>query len=98
MAVAGMTYDNREILASFHAAQDLNYPLLQDEAARHVLAYGVLNEDYQPGDTGYGIPHPGILYIAADGTVLGKFAVKGYRQRPPFEDIVQAVANLQGSE
>jgi peroxiredoxin len=91
-----MTYDDRELLASFHAAHSLNYPLLQDEEVRHVKAYGILDEAYQPGDSGYGIPHPGILYIGADGEVLEKFAVPGYRQRPPFEDILQAITRIQG--
>jgi hypothetical protein len=31
VGVAAMTYDDREILAAFHAARSLNYPLLQDE-------------------------------------------------------------------
>ena len=47
----------------------------------------VRNEDYQPGEGGYGIPHPGILFIGADGVVELKFAVPGYRKRPPFEAI-----------
>jgi peroxiredoxin len=93
-----MTYDDREILAAFHAARSLNYPLLQDEEVRHVTAYGILNEDYQPGDGGYGIPHPGILYIGADGIILEKFAVPGYRQRPPFEEIVQSITGIQSGE
>jgi len=92
--VAAMTYDDREILADFHASQGLNYPLLQDEDVRHVNAYGIRNEDYAPGDSGYGIPYPGILYIGADGTVLLKFAVPGYRQRPPFEELLSAISGL----
>lgn len=47
----------------------LNYPLLQDENTRHVDAYGIRNLDYGRGEKGYGIPHPGILFITRDGTV-----------------------------
>ena len=89
-----MTYDDRSVLLEFHEKNSLGYPLLQDEDARHVLAYGVLNEDYQPGDGAYGIPHPGILYVGADGAVLLKFAVPGYRGRPPFGDVLDAVSTL----
>ena len=96
--VAAMTYDKREILAAFHADQSLNYPLLQDEEARHVDAYGVRNEDFAPGEGGYGVPHPGVLYIGADGTVLLKSAVPGYRQRPPFEELVASIRRLQGAD
>ena len=92
-----MSYDNRSILADFHDKHSLGYPLLQDEEAKHVLAYGVLNEDYGPDSPYYGIPHPGILFIGADGTVLAKFAVPGYRSRPPFGEVLEAITDL-GSE
>lgn len=91
---AGMTYDDRTSLAAFHAEQDLGYPLLQDVDARHALAYGVLNEQYSPGDRNYGIPHPGILFISPEGIVVAKFAAPGYRKRPPMEEVVEAVAAL----
>jgi peroxiredoxin len=93
--VAGMTYDDPELLAAFHDKFSLGYPLLHDEAAKHVLAYGVLDEAYGPDSRNYGIPHPGILYVGADGTVLAKFAVAGYRSRPPFGDVLEAIAALQ---
>jgi len=96
--VAAMTYDDREILAAFHSDNQLAYPLLQDEGIRHVDAYGIRNEDFEPGDSGYGVPHPGILYIGADGTVLFKFAVPGYRTRPPFGELIAEIRSLQGAE
>lgn len=94
VTVAGMTYDDRAVLKAFHAEQSLNYPLLQDEDARHVEAYGVRNKDYSPGDQGFGIPHPGILYITHDGVVALKFAIPGFRERPPLEDVYQAIVSL----
>ena len=87
-----MTYDDRAILAEFHAAQNLGYPLLQDEDVKHMTAYSVRNEEYEAGDQGYGIPDPGILYIRKDGTIAGKFAVPGYRGRPPFEEVHEFVS------
>ena len=33
------------------------------------------------------MPHPGIVWIGADGTVRAKWAVPGYRERPPFEAV-----------
>ena len=91
-----MTYDDREILADFQSEQKLGYPLLQDVDAVHFKAYGVLNTDYSPGDRGYGIPLPGILYINREGTVELKFAVPGYRQRPPLEAVFAAIQEQQG--
>ena len=92
--VAGMTYDSVEMLSSFHADQTLGYPLLRDENARHVNALGVRNEDYAEGHRAYGIPHPGILYIAADGTIKAKYAVPGYRRRPPFDALYADIEAL----
>lgn len=93
-----MSYDSVEILEGFHSSENLPYPLLRDEDARHVKAYGVLNENYEPGHRGYGIPHPGVLLISADGVVLQKFAVPGYRERPPFEDIMVAIQANDAAE
>ena len=93
--VAAMTYDDLTILADFHAQNDLHYPLLRDEEVKHFKAYGVVNGDSAPGDTMYGIPHPGVLYIDSSGTVRFKIAVPGYRSRPPFEEILAAISELE---
>ncbi len=95
--VAGMTYDDLAILKDFHGAQQLTYPLLRDVDAKHMIAYGVLNEQYQPGDRGYGIPHPGILFIRPGGEIALKFAVPGYRSRPPLEEVLKAIEGLEES-
>ncbi len=82
-----MSYDSVAVLAQFHGRQTLGYPLLSDEKARHVNAFGVRNLEYPMGHRAYGIPHPGILMLAADGRVKAKFAVPGYRDRPPLQDL-----------
>ncbi len=92
-----MTYDEQNVLAKFHADNSLGYPLLQDVDVKHVNAYGIRNLNYNPGDGGYGIPEPGILYLSPDGVVLAKFAVPGYRTRPPFEEILQVVSEASSS-
>lgn len=94
--VAGMTYDDLEVLAAFHADRQLGYPLLGDEEAKHVIGFNVLNEEYEPGHRAYGIPHPGIFFISPEGAVLAKFAVPGYRQRPPMEEVFDAVQAAAG--
>ena len=89
-----MTYDSLEILDTFHLEQQLSYPLLKDENAKHVNAFGIRNEDYEAGHSAYGIPHPGILFIGSDGIVKAKYAVPGYRKRPPFEQLYTDVVAL----
>ena len=95
--VAGMTYDDVSVLADFHDRHDLGYPLLQDVDVKHVNAYGIRNQRYEPGDGGYGIPEPGILFISPDGVILLKFAVPGYRQRPPLAEVLAAIEGLDRS-
>jgi len=92
--VAAMTYDSVAILESFHSSENLGYPLLRDDAAEHVIAYGVLNEDYAKGHMAYGIPHPGIVLVSADGVVLAKYAVPGYRKRPQFNELYENVSEM----
>ncbi len=89
-----MTYDSIDILDTFHMEQQLSYPLLHDENAKHVNALGVRNEDYAQGHRAYGIPHPGILFIGADGVIKAKYAVPGYRSRPPFDMLYADVETL----
>ena len=93
--VTAMTYDSLAQLADFHQDKSLNYPLLRDADARHVLAFGILNDHYPAGDANYGIPHPGIIYLDGDGIVAAKFAAPGYRDRPSFEAVLKHIQSLQ---
>ena len=92
VGVAAMSYDPVAVLAAFHAEQALGYPLLRDEDTRHFGAYGVLNPQYQPGHSAYGIPLPGVLLIGPDGEVLAKFAEPDYRDRPDMAVVLEMVA------
>ena len=87
-----MTYDERTLSAHFHTEKKLPFPLLRDIKAKHVIAYGIRNEDYKPGESGFGVPHPGILLINRDGSVEQKFAYPGFRDRPSFDAIYSAIA------
>ena len=91
MRVAAMTYDSLEILKGFHDSQELGFPLLRDVDGHHVNALGVPDEDM-----GQGIPRPGILWLGPDGRVNAKFAVPGYRTRPPFDEVFDAVSAGSG--
>ena len=90
--IAAMTYDSLEVLKEFHDERDLGFPLLRDVDGKHVNAFGVADEDL-----GRGIPLPGILWLAPDGRINAKFAVRGYRTRPPISDLLDAVDPTPGS-
>ena len=89
--IAAMTYDSLEILKDFHDDQALGYPLLRDVDGKHVNAFGVPDENL-----GGGIPLPGILWLATDGRINAKFAVRGYRTRPPISEVLDAIGAAPG--
>jgi peroxiredoxin len=87
--VAAISYDNTEILNSFIQAHNLTYPLLSDQSAATVKAYGVLNKDYKIGDDNYGIPYPGVVIINPAGKIDHKYFFKGYRKRVKFVELYE---------
>ena len=98
IALAAMTYDSVEVLAGFHSEESLSYPLLRDEDAKHVNALGILNDSYEQGHQAYGIPHPGVLYVDAEGVIRAKYAIRGFRNRPPFEALLDHLQGLVAAQ
>ena len=96
ISVAGMTYDSQEILAGFHAEEELGFPLLRDPNGVYVKELGIVNEGYEPGHALHGIPHPGVMWVDQTGVIRAKFAVPGYRQRPPFDALLKHISGLVG--
>ncbi|MFT6519803.1 MAG: peroxiredoxin [Candidatus Azotimanducaceae bacterium] len=89
--VAAMTYDAVETNARFQARHKVTYPLLSDIDARHVMAFGILNEQYAPGHRFYGIAHPGMMLVSPEGKIVARFAEANFRQRPDYDEVVAAV-------
>jgi peroxiredoxin len=85
--LAGISYDNNEILHSFSAEKNISYPLLSDQQAKTMLAYGILNTEYNIGDSNYGIPYPGVVVINKEGVITHKAFFKGYKNRVKFTEL-----------
>jgi peroxiredoxin len=94
VSVATMTYDSLDILKAAEEDYSVNFPMLRDEDVKHVSAFGILNQQYQPGQRAYGIPEPGIFLISADGIIRFKFAEQDYRMRPDFSLVLEAASGL----
>lgn len=94
LSVVAMTYDSVETLKTVEEDQGMDFALLHDEDVTHVNALGIRNLDYEPGQRPYGIPYPGIFLIDSDGVIQAKFAEEDYRDRPDFEFVLEAAANL----
>jgi peroxiredoxin len=91
IGVLVLTYDAPEAQAQFIAARGIEYPMVSDIEAASVIALGILNAEYQPGHSAYGIPHPGIFVLDGSLTIREKLFVEGYQSRVDA-DAVLAVA------
>ena len=81
IGLLGITYDSPELQRAFIQRHGITIPVLSDLNAMSFKTLGILNEQYQPGDMQYGIPHPGMIVIAGDGTVVGKLFLEAYSSR-----------------
>lgn len=81
IGIVAMTYDDPELQAAFIDKWDIQYPILHDVDTLSFRTLGILNEDYEPGDFAYGIPHPGMIIIDPQGIVVGKLFLESYSQR-----------------
>lgn len=46
-----------------------------------MIALDILNEDYSPGDSNYGLPYPGVFVVNPDKEIVGKIFVDNFRIR-----------------
>lgn len=95
VGLAAFTTDAPKAAAKFVAKTQAQFPVLWDRRGKLANQLRVRNRDYRPGDQAYGVPHPGIVYVGPDGTILGKLARRGYQNRPAFQAVVQMVMDAQ---
>ena len=93
--LAAISYDNTNILKTFTDQKNISYPLLSDQNAQTMMAYGIVNREYAPGSDHYGIPYPGVVVIDDKGKVMHKHFFKGYKKRVKFSDLYQQLQNKQ---
>ena len=81
VGLVAITYDNPELQQAFIDRHGITIPLLSDIDALSFKTLGILNADYQPGDSQYGIPHPGMIVVDRRGVVVGKLFLEAYSVR-----------------
>ena len=81
IGIVAITYDAPELQQVFIDAAAITYPLLSDIDAETILTLGILNEQYEPGDLAYGIPHPGVFVVDPELNIAGKIFVEDYQVR-----------------
>jgi peroxiredoxin len=81
IGLALITYDSPQQQQAFADKHDISIPLLSDIDKLSFKTLGILNEDYQPGDPEYGIPHPGMIVVDRDGRIAGKIFIEEFSKR-----------------
>ena len=81
LGICAVSYDSREVLADFARRKKISYPLLSDPDSTIIRAFGILNTSIPEGDSGYGIPHPGVYRVEEKGLVQAKFFEEAYNNR-----------------
>lgn len=71
----------------------IDHPMLSDPGAAVIDRYGLFNQD---DPRGRAIPHPTTYVIDKDGVVRWKMTEVNYKIRPTNEDILAALAELEG--
>ncbi len=94
IGLLAITYDAPELLDAFREQHDITIPMLSDIDALTFKTLGILNAKYAEGDDRYGLPYPGTVIIAADGTVVGKLFLESYRQRVSAEAVLALADEL----
>ena len=76
-----MTYDAPDLQQAFVAAGGITYPFISDVETTTMTALGILNDQYEPGEPAYGIPHPGVFVVNTDNEIVGKIFIESFRER-----------------
>jgi peroxiredoxin len=95
--VATVTYDAVPTLARFAARKAIAFPTLSDERSEVIRAFGLLNENYPSDSPYYGVPHPAIVVLDAQGRVSHRFTESGYVRRPPVDAVLDALRSDGGA-
>ena len=93
-ALATISYDSTDALASFRARENISYTMLSDEGSAMIDAFDLRDPNYGEESFAYGVPRPAILVIGSDGTVRVTMVETDYRVRPDNDDILAAIDAL----
>lgn len=88
--VAAISVDPIEKSQELARGHELRFPLLSDEAAEVIKAYGVFHGERR-------ISLPSIFVVDSTGVVRWRYVSRSVTDRPDEDDVVAAVKKLKGS-
>jgi DsbC/DsbD-like thiol-disulfide interchange protein len=77
-------------LRHFAQRRKIGFPLLSDLDSKVIRSFGLFNETVPRGSLAWGVPHPGIYVIGADGIVTARYFEDDYRERFTIGGILTA--------
>lgn len=89
-----LSYDTIRKLSIFAKDHKFPYTMLSDKHSEVIRAFGLLNDEFDPGTTYYGVPHPAAYVIGHDGKILHKFYNKNFKLRPTISHVRDVVVRL----
>ena len=94
--VAGLSYDNPEILQAFTVKRHLTYTLLSDPKSEVIDRYNLRDPQYPPGSRAYGVPRPIIFILDLQAIIKAKLYEESFKNRPPVTAVISKLDELGG--
>jgi len=94
--VAGLSYDNPEILQATTDKRRLTYTLLSDPKSEIIDRYNLRDPQYPPGNRAYGVPRPIIFVLDSQGVIKAKFFEESFKYRPRITTVISTLDELGG--
>lgn len=96
--MAALSYDSAALLKNFAARKGITYPLLSDPESKVIRAFGILNDNFKPGELPYGVPFPGMYIVDERGIVRAKFFEDDHVERYTAAGILVRRFGAAGAE
>jgi peroxiredoxin len=94
--LAGISYDNVDILKFFSQRKNIEFPLLADPESQIIRRYKVLNSDGV--NRNLGMARPGYFFIDTNGVIREKFFEAKYRERLTGNNVLAKIFPELGEE
>lgn len=89
--VASVTFDPANELLRFAKRRKIGFTLLSDPQSQLIRAFDLLNDRYGEGSYAYGVAHPIVIVLDADGVVTHRFSNSNHYQTPGADTVLQAL-------
>ena len=92
--MAGISFDNPQVLKTFIERRQIGYTLLSDPKSEIIDRYKLRDPQYPSGSFAYGVPRPIIFILDKSGTIKAKLFEETYTKRPPSALVISTIDKL----